>query len=202
MATRFEILLPLVLNQFRTKPNMTADMSVKFNRIADSDAVLDYLLNKRDLDNSEGVWLDNNGDIVGFHPRPNQYIPADNIFTLKDNPGDPDDPNKGFASTPALTDGGYWQSETGLVQEGVFITDTVYKQYVKAKAKYTFLPATAPNLYGFIQEAFGIDVDIAVTNYKEVTLTCLEPSGFTNEQRFLIQQYAPMDATERLVLAW
>lgn len=189
-----------LLNQFKGKPNFFNYLSCIWERWTDIDNVHYNILNDRHVEAAEGVWLDINGNIAGLYPRPNKYVEADYIFTLKNDPSDPDDPNKGFATTTAQNDGGYWQSIEGLVYTDQLFEDETYRKYILVKAEYTFKSPSLPTLYKFIRETFDLDCDIVVSRFKRLKIT--PARSITSEEKYMIEKLAPLAHCETLEIEW
>lgn len=190
MGFRLDTAYDELLDQFRNSTGILSFLEAVFNRIEDTDQVLADLLTKRDLESAEGVWLDYIGAIVGF-PRFAEYIPAENTFTVKDDPFDPDDQDLGFADGPPITYGGYFQTINGTqVTDGTLADDDTYRTFLKAKIASTNASPSLPSIGRFITKAFAIDFTITVP-VKGYIVIELE-SGVSPDVRFAIKRFAPV----------
>lgn len=171
-----------LLDQFRDGENLGKLLDAIYKRFEDTDYLLSKLLTDRGVETSFGVWLDNAGLIVGI-TRPNEFYPDSNIFTVKDDPGDPDDPDKAF-------DNGYFQSLYGITIPGVPMSDTNFRLYVKAKAGATNRSPSLPSICRFVMETFSVDATVDSPVGGLVRITFNEP--VTNEVRFMTKRLAPI----------
>lgn len=118
-----------VLNQFRGSPNLLALLEAVFDRIDNIEEIFESLRDERDIDNSEGVWLDIVGDIVGLE-RPHFEQDYSTIFAFKGDEDDVDDPFKGFADygSTIVTNGNFVGSINGWT-----VTETIYAPYTEGE---------------------------------------------------------------------
>jgi hypothetical protein len=184
--------LSRLLNQFSEQPNIRALLTDIFARVEDSNDILDDLLNLRDIDTATGVWLDILGDIVGIE-RPEKEISADFIFAFKQNPADPDDPDKAFYNPSGTPTGGYYQSFEGLKDpSGDLMIDSEYRKLVKAKAIGNHVIGNIEDITRFILEGFGVSSHVTDDNPGEIEVELV--SGLTQGERRSVEEYAPRAA--------
>lgn len=180
-----------LLNQYSDSERIRDLLTDIFARLEDSNDILDDLLTKRDLNTATGVWLDILGDIVGVS-RPYKALSADNIFTFKSNPGDPDDADKAYYD-PGGPTGGYYQSAEGLRDpSGDLMGDTEYRKLVQAKALANHVIGNIDDIAAFIKEAFGVDSDVQdpIPGEVEVTLA----ASLNQDERRAVEELAPLSA--------
>jgi hypothetical protein len=178
-----------LLNQFSDSFDLQAFVEEIFARLEDTNSILDDLLNKRALDTATGVWLDILGVIVGVE-RPYKEVSASNIFTFKDNAGDPDDPDKAFYDPGGGPSGGYYQSHEGLRDpSGDLITDTEYRKVVKAKAIGNHVIGNIEDITRFINEGFGPLSHVTEPDAGEIEVELV--TALTQGERRMVERYAP-----------
>jgi hypothetical protein len=130
------------------------------------DFVYDFVLelsNGRYIDTAEGVWLDYIGDIVGVK-RSHVELDKNLAFTFKLS-GEVDSPNKAFYDSAAPIYGGYLQSNEGLTEMSVGISnekesDESYRRKIKARAIANGASGTVQELFRHILNGFGIQCKI------------------------------------------
>jgi len=175
-----------LLNQFSVSTQLKELLDIINNRFDDSDTVLEDLLFKRWIDTAEGVWLDALGVLIGI-PRP--FGEFEDIFEYKAI-GDPDDPDHSFGTVGGGT-GGRYTTLNGL-PNSTPATDDVYRVYLKAKSAATEAGPTIPEIWAFINSAFGIDATLAVNTVGNIEVTI--PTALTGVERRLLVNLAPVAA--------
>jgi hypothetical protein len=187
-----------LLNQFSRAFDLQALIESIGYRFEDTDQMLDNLRTKRDINTATGVWLDILGDIVGVE-RPYKELSADNIFTFKSNPADPDDPDKAYYD-PGGPTGGYYQSAEGLRDpSGDLIDDTEYRKIIKGKAYANHVIGNIDDIGIFIRIAYGSvvsNISDDIPGEIEIELG----SALTQGQRRLVERYAPAAAGVNLTI--
>jgi len=179
---RYADALDNLLNQFEEATNLIALLEATFNRIKDSDDILDDLASKRDIETATGVWLDQLGDIKGIERPLDDYDQA-NIFTI----GSADwanDPNKGIYDSVGGT-GGYVQSASGLSDSsGSSMLDEPYRDLIKAKISADGEEGTIPDLYNYVFDAFDIETTITIPEIGQIRAEFDNSNGFLDDPSF------------------
>lgn len=193
--------LARLLNQFSDRPNIQALLTDIFARVEDSNDILDDLLSSRDIDTATGVWLDILGDIVGVE-RPYKELSADYIFTFKENPADPDDPDKAFYDSGPPVTGGYYQSYEGLRDPaGGLITDAEYRKLVKAKAIGNHVGGTIEDITRFILDGYSVSSHVTEDIPGEIEIELV--SALSQGERRAVERNAPRAAGVNLsIINW
>jgi hypothetical protein len=162
----------------------------------DSDDMIAELSLKRWIDSATGIWLDMIGDIVGVK-RPPVNVDDGIIFTYK-GIGEADDPDKGFGTVGGFV-GGHYSGYAGLPSSS-FVTDIVYRVYIKAKVINTTAKGTIPDITKYIDYAFGYQplIDIPVQGMVAATF----PAALSNDERNMIINLAPISAGVSFFVTW
>jgi hypothetical protein len=140
---------------------------------------IEYLNAMVDLDDYEGVHLDNWGELIGVKRPKAQELP-ENIFTLCDL-GEANDPNnqRGFLDdTEAVLTGGYMVGPEGLESQtdpGADMSDADYRYLIRQKAAALRSRMTERNLFDYLI-AFGTRCKI--DNDSTVFTSDIDPQNY------------------------
>lgn len=186
-------------NQFEDAENLRAVIDVVSDKLDEGNDVLDYLLNDTTLDDAEGVWLDEIGDIVGA-PRGGTQVSDALIFTYKDVSA-VDDPTQCFGNaTTSPPGGGYYAGVDGL-PDGALFGDTDYRALIRAKIASTYSGDSIGEIWTWINTVFGIDAYVYTAGPASIGIDL--PEYMTHTNRRLLETYAPRGAGIWLsVVSW
>lgn len=196
MGYRTDTAIGQLLNQFVDGDRIIRVFRSILLRMEDSDDILSDLSLKRWIDSATGIWLDIIGAIVGV-ARPPENEPDGIIFTYK-GIGDPDDPNKGFNQV-GDTVGGHYSGFKGLPSSS-FVSDVVYRTYIKAKAINVTAKGTIPDITKCIDYAFGYQPNIDIPVEGMIVATFSAP--LSNDERYLIMILAPVSSGISFFVTW
>jgi hypothetical protein len=156
--------------------------------------ILNYLATKRWMDNSDGVWLDEIGDIIGLARM--AFVDTDNVFTFRGTL-DVNDPTKGFSGATPPQTGGRIQGFDPLTTD-VYFGDLRYRRWITAKALTTNTDATHDDLYTFVKAVYQVESEVRTTATREVTIQLLSPLSQGARQRLAFM--APVSAGVKIVV--
>jgi len=97
------------------------------------------------------------------------------------------DSNKAYSALGDL-DGGHYNGLEGI-KTGIAEDDETYRFFINAKALATLKKSTVQDIYTFISDTFDISARITTGDTGEIIVEIDE--FLTNQQRFLLQKYAP-----------
>jgi len=189
-------------NQFEDSQNLRLLISIFAAMFEESNAILRTLRDDMTVDDADGVWLDEIGDIVGVARGASQREDA-TIFTYRDILA-ADDTAKSFSDISAPAGGHY--VGIGGIPDGTLFSDDDYRLLIRAKVLSTYSGDTIPNMYTWIVELFAA-IDLVCDPLIYSTGTCdvaIESDIYlTHTQRRLIERYIPRAAgVNVVVLSW
>ena len=170
-------------SQFANADITKAFLSALLSPFDEIDEGIRYLVDNTNLGfGASGVWLDNEGNIVGVK-RLLGETPADEIFHFVAAPG---------ATGPRGFGGGKLRSVYGNFIPGTEMTDDDFTRYAQAKANTTFRGTSLRDIVDFVFEVFGVEcrADFVSNSDVYVTLGSILPYS----SRRIIEQYAPVSA--------
>lgn len=95
-----------------------------------------------------------------------------------------------FDDVTTILDGGYYQSFVGLpAADGSFMSDTNFRQLVLAKAAANFAVGTIPDIYAFVNTAFGLTPLVYNGATRNVTIKI--GSVISQNKKYLIETLGP-----------
>lgn len=155
----------------------------------ETDTAIDYLLDSTHLPDAEGVWLDNEGAIVGA-ARILAETPESEIFTYIAGTSTGTSTTQGY-------DGGKLRGFDGNYIPGTLMGDAEYRDYINAKARATFQGSSLRDIADFVYDAFGVVSKVDFSTNSDVIIYLAEHIPYS-EQR-IIERYAPVSAGSKIV---
>jgi hypothetical protein len=177
------------LDQFVDGPNWEAIISWIADEFEEVIEAALYLLMLTWLDESEGVWVDRIGDIVGADRPGNEEL--ERVFRCSGADDPTYDPLHGFANSSG-TIGGFLSGRWGVPKDGLE-DDTDYKEVIKAKIAGTSPysgDASVPGLARFVRSAYGLDCAVSVVGLRQVRIEL--DGDYDLRQRRYLEEYAPI----------
>jgi len=197
MGALYDTAKERVLVQFSSSSRFLLLLEAMYNRLEDTQALIEYLRDNLSVDTAEGVWLDILGDIVGVE-RPYLGINPANTFTFKWS-GQVDDPSKGFYSAGPPETGGYLETTEGALNPDdptAKETDENYRKLIKAKAIATGEIGTFADIYTYLKDGFGVRSVLSSDTVGEIKIELLD--FLSMGERAHIKQYGPRLAGVRI----
>lgn len=186
MTTDYKTRLP---SQFDDATNLRAVVDVVSDIVGEGNTILEYLRDDTALDNAEGVWLDEIGDIVGVTRFAGQMDDA-TIFAYGSI--DDCDPAKAFSDcTVSPLVGGYYVGVDGL-PDGSAFADADYRTLIRAKVLSTYSDDSLRAIYDWILAVFGVSAYVYIAGPGEVGVDL--PVYMDHTSRRIIEHYAPRAA--------
>lgn len=189
MAFDYTTRLP---NQFEDATNLQILIGIMSALFEESNEILAYIRDDTTIDDGEGVWLDEIGDIVGVARGAGQR-PDASIFAYCDNEDFPGDPLKGFSDLlddPDFT-GGHYMGVDGL-PDGTEFSDADYRLLIRAKIASTYSEDTIPDMWQWIYDVFGVDAFVYTSGPAEIGVDL--PIYMSHTWRRVLEKYLPRAA--------
>ena len=176
MSNIHQEMLDVLFAKYRHSPNILGVLEILASPLQDSNDAIDYILDHLSIDTAEGEILDFLGELIGVTRSPAQ---EEDVFCLCRDEEIADDPeNHHGLATDGLAEGGFLTGDDGLVSKsvpGTYVSDAVFRAYIRAKAATFRKIATRETIYDYILQ-FGIRAKI-IEGERDVQI---EPSHYAD----------------------